>query len=76
MDLYLTDEEQHQLEELGARFEYAQLLWNFAFPGGSANHFTVEHHDALEWKYESRGVFPKARGTLRRKLDSFYTRIS
>ncbi len=78
MDLYLTAEEQQELETLCDRGDcaWAQLLWNLALPGSSDTHFTVERHDALDWRAESGGVFPRAQGSLKKKLNSFYQKIS
>lgn len=77
MDLYLTEEEQQQLEILcDKELSYAQSLWNITMPGKSRTHFTIDRHDALDWKYDSRGRFPRAQGSLKDKLDSFYQRIN
>jgi len=78
VDLYLNQDEQTQLENLGEKFKYAELLWNLAMPGNRDTHFTVDRADAFEWKDvcdSEKGFFPRATGSLRRKLQSFYSKI-
>ena len=85
LNLFLTENESKHLDELCDKYPYAQLLWNITIPvtdkagKDKVGEFRVGMGDAWEWKSvvdsERKGFLPVCRGTLRRKLISFYEKI-
>jgi hypothetical protein len=78
MTLFLSESDVEQLERIGEKYQYAQLLWNLALPTDTRGCFTVDRADAWEWKDvvdRDKGFLPLSQGKLRQKLIAFYERI-
>lgn len=85
LNLFLTEQESKQLDDLCEKYPYAQLLWNITIPvkdragKEKVGEFRVGMGDAWEWKSEvdkeRKGFLPLCRDSLRRKLISFYEKI-
>jgi hypothetical protein len=79
VNLFLSEAEMEQLERIGEKFSYAQLLWNITLPGGNPGQYTVDPADAWAWKDavdQDKGFLPLAQGELKQKLVDFYERIA